>query len=240
MIDGTAVVLSTTHAPLTREVLLRLKGVKLIQQIGVGVDSIDLCAAREFGIPVANVPEANVTSVAEYVIMAAIFLMRRLPHAIEQGRKGLNPMPALLVDGTFQIQGRLLGIVGYGAIGRAVAERAVAMGMKVVSTSVRHPDGGERTEHDQINQDEREAEPPRNLFGRQKSAEGWSKQSNRPRNQGVRTVVNIPLGLSSTRRAALTSLRSTATALALVTPARRALGRLQDRGRYAWVRGIAS
>jgi len=64
LVDGLDVLVTTTYFPITRETLERVKGIKLIQQIGVGVDSIDIEAAREFGIPVANVSRANSVAVA--------------------------------------------------------------------------------------------------------------------------------------------------------------------------------
>ena len=137
LIDGARALMTVPPFQYPREVLRRLRNLKLIQMVGVGVDNFDLEAARELGVPVCNVPGANVTSVAEYVIMAAIYLIRRMPEAIQAGRQGKNPYPMLFQKGCFEVQAKQLGIVGYGAIGHAVATRAVALGMEILSASVR-------------------------------------------------------------------------------------------------------
>src|SRR6188474_2978415 len=67
---GADAVLLAVHKPMTRQVLERLRGIKLLQWVGVGLDTIDLDAARELGIPVANVVAANAVAVAEYAILA--------------------------------------------------------------------------------------------------------------------------------------------------------------------------
>jgi phosphoglycerate dehydrogenase-like enzyme len=134
---GADVVLLATHCAITREILVRLRGVRLFQRLGVGVETIDLEAARELGIRVANTAGVNAVAVAEYVIMAAIFLMRRVPELTEAGRRGLNPFPAVFAKGCREVRGKKLGIVGYGAIGHQVALRARALGMEVASASVR-------------------------------------------------------------------------------------------------------
>jgi (S)-sulfolactate dehydrogenase len=144
---GADVVLLATHCAITREILARLRGVRLVQRLGVGVETIDLEAARELGIPVANTAGVNAVAVAEYVIMSAIFLMRRMPELMEAGRRGLNPFPGIFAKGSREIQGKRLGIVGYGAIGHQVALRARALGMNVSSASVRgSPPGPQEAE----------------------------------------------------------------------------------------------
>ncbi len=129
-------VLFTTHPCLVgRTDLELLSGIELVQQVGVGVDNIDIEAAREFGVPVCNVPQANAVSVAEYVIMASIYLLRRMGEATAALRRLENPYPALFVKGSHELRGRTLGLVGYGAIAHEVAKRARSLGMKLVSAS---------------------------------------------------------------------------------------------------------
>jgi len=112
-----------------------LNGVELIQQVGVGVDNIDVDAARELGVPVCNVPQANAVSVAEYVIMACIFLLRRMGDATAALRRLENPYPALFARGSHEVRGKKLGLVGYGAIAHEVAKRARALEMELLSAS---------------------------------------------------------------------------------------------------------
>ena len=139
LVDGLDVLVTTTYFPITRETLERLRGIKLIQQIGVGVDSINIDAASEFGIPVANVSRANSVAVAEYVIMAMIYVLRRVSEAVELGRTGGIIGPVLVKKGCLELSGKTLGIIGFGAIGYEVAVRAKALGMVLLSYDVVEP-----------------------------------------------------------------------------------------------------
>ena len=146
---GAEAMLVATHFPIGREQLQRLQGVKLLQWTGVGADCIDLEAARELGVPVANVEGVNAVSVAEWVLMAMIHVMRRVDESIAEVRQGRDPWPSLLARGCHEIRGKKLGILGFGAIGHQVAIRAQAFGMEILTGSI---PGREREA------DEREAE----------------------------------------------------------------------------------
>lgn len=114
----------------------RVEGLRLIQQWGVGVDRVDLEAARARSIAVANVPSAgsgNAESVAEWCVMAAIAVSRRLPELEAQIRRGGDwgsPRGRALF-------GRTACIVGLGGIGAALAPRLRAFGMRLVGASRR-------------------------------------------------------------------------------------------------------
>ncbi len=136
MLDGADVMLITHHNPLDREALEKLTSLKLVQQIGVGVDSIDVEAARELGVPVANTSKANDAAVAEYTIMAMIWTMRRMGEAIELERKGTIAVPVMMARGNFELRHKTLGIIGFGAIARELAVRAGAMGMEMLSHDI--------------------------------------------------------------------------------------------------------
>ena len=144
LLDGLDVLVSTTFSNLTRDILQRLKGVKLIQQLGVGVDSIDIEAAKEFGIPVANVSKANSVSVAEYVIMAMMYLIRRVPEAVEMARKTELVTGVLVAKGSYEVRDKKLGIVGFGAVGYEVAVRAKALEMELLSYDIVPPKPAEK------------------------------------------------------------------------------------------------
>ena len=141
--------LMAVHAPLEGEVLERLRGVKLVQWVGVGLDCIDLDAARRLGIPVANVYAANAVSVAEYVILAMLYILRRVPDLQQAAREDRNPWPGLVGSGMFEARGRSMGILGYGAIGHEVAVRCRAFGMEILAASApgreRQPDAREKS-----------------------------------------------------------------------------------------------
>jgi len=131
MLDGADALIVSHHNPIDRSTMERLRGLKLVQQIGVGVDSIDLAAARELGVPVANVSKANDAAVAEWVIMAMIYIMRRIPEAVELAREEIAVVPEMIARGNFELRSRRLGIIGFGAIARELAVRASAMGMSL-------------------------------------------------------------------------------------------------------------
>ncbi len=71
--------LVTQYAPITREVLEQIPGVRLVCRYGVGVDTIDLAAATEFGVWVAHVPDYGVEEVASHAIAMALAMVRHLP-----------------------------------------------------------------------------------------------------------------------------------------------------------------
>ena len=133
--DGARALLTTHPYLVGRAELELLNGAELVQQVGVGVDNIDVDAARELGIPVCNVPQANAVSVAEYVIMACIFLQRRMADATAALRRLENPYPALFARGSHEVRGKKLGLVGYGSIAHEVAKRARALEMVLLSAS---------------------------------------------------------------------------------------------------------
>lgn len=103
---------------------------RVVGRLGVGLDNIDLdaCAAR--GISVLPATGANTVAVAEYVIAALLLLVRGSYRASDRVLAGEWPRRQL-VGG--ELSGRTLGLVGYGAIARAVAERARALGMRIAA-----------------------------------------------------------------------------------------------------------
>lgn len=90
---------------------------KVIARYGVGVDRVDLDAARERGIVVTNTPGANSLSVAELAVGLMLSLVRRIPQAFNATRAGGWPR---MTGRT--LSGKTVGLVGFGAVGRRVAE----------------------------------------------------------------------------------------------------------------------
>lgn len=95
----------------------------------IGTNQVDLDAARERGIAVFNAPFSNTRSVAELVLAEAILLMRGVPEKNAVAHRGRWLKSA---DNAFEIRGKTLGIVGYGAIGTQLSVLAEGLGMKVV------------------------------------------------------------------------------------------------------------
>lgn len=100
---------------------------------GVGLDFIPVDSATRHGIPVANTPDVNANSVAEYAITAMLESARRLNHFDHMVRSGNWPSRKTAPSLTFEVKGRTLGIIGFGAIGQRVAEiAACGLGMNIV------------------------------------------------------------------------------------------------------------
>lgn len=105
-------------------------GLEVVGRLGVGLDNIDMRACKTRGIRVFPATGANVNSVAEYVIAALLILFRGAYSATTEVLAGEWPRHRYI---GLEVFGKSLGIVGFGAIDRAVASRAVALGMQVVA-----------------------------------------------------------------------------------------------------------
>jgi D-3-phosphoglycerate dehydrogenase len=108
-----------------------LKAATNLQAIGcfcIGVNQVNLKAATENGVVVFNAPYSNTRSVAELLIALAIMLIRRIPDKNKAAHEGIWLKEA---QGSFELRGKTLGIIGYGNIGSQVSVLAEAMGMKV-------------------------------------------------------------------------------------------------------------
>jgi D-3-phosphoglycerate dehydrogenase len=115
---------------LTAEVLERAGRLKVIGRAGVGVDNVDVEAATRRGIVVANAPESTVVSAAEHAVGLLVALARHIPQAhasLKQGRWERSTY------GGIELEGKTLGVLGFGRIGQQVARRAVGLGMDVVA-----------------------------------------------------------------------------------------------------------
>ena len=99
---------------------------RVVGRAGVGVDNIDLEAARQFGVTVVTAPQASTTAVAELTIGLMLALAREIPAADAALRRGEWPKASMFGS---ELQGKTLGLLGFGRIGRAVAARAAAFGM---------------------------------------------------------------------------------------------------------------
>jgi len=114
-----------------RVVIERAEKLKVIARAGVGLDNVDVHAAQERGIRVVNAPGAATQSVAELTIALLIAAARRVPESIELARKGVWKK----VMG-IELFGKTLAVIGFGRIGRRVAEIAKAIGMNIVAYDV--------------------------------------------------------------------------------------------------------
>lgn len=129
-VAGSRVVIAQ-FAPITRRVLASLAAGAAVVRYGIGVDNIDLEAARELGVAVANVPDYCIDEVADHTVMLLLALLRKLPaleHELRSGGWGgiavARPLPAL--------RNITVGLFGLGRIGRAVLARLKPFGCRFV------------------------------------------------------------------------------------------------------------
>ena len=121
--------------PSTIELAPRLK---LIQKLGVGVDTIDLEAARARDIAVCNMPGANTRAVAELTLLLMLATLRRLSELDRQTRAGSGwALDSKLLDDLGELGGRTVGLIGFGAVGQCLAPMLHGIGARVIFTSRR-------------------------------------------------------------------------------------------------------
>ncbi len=118
--------------PIDAEVLAAAGQLRLIQKIGVGVNTIDLDAARDRGIAVCNLPGSNSRAVAEHTLSLMLAVLRKLITFDSLTRNGLGwDRPPVLEDSLGEIAGRSVGLIGYGAVPQLLAPILEAMGARV-------------------------------------------------------------------------------------------------------------
>lgn len=132
-IPGFNAVIVRSATKITRKVIEAAANLELILRAGIGLDNVDAAAAKEKGIAVANTPAATTISVAEHtfgLMLAAVRQHGRANVGLKQ-----HKWEKKTLSGT-ELYGKTLGIIGAGRIGQAIAERAIAFGMKVIAYDV--------------------------------------------------------------------------------------------------------
>ena len=114
-----------------RELIEKAPNLKVIARHGIGVELIDQEAATEHGVMVVNTPDAATVSVAEHVVMMAMVLAKKLFVADAALRKGNYAIKDKYAPD--DVEAKTIGLVGLGRIGREVACRCRALGMKVIA-----------------------------------------------------------------------------------------------------------
>ena len=112
------------------ELLTAASNLKAIARAGVGVDNVDLDKATKQGVVVMNTPDGNTISTAEHAFGLMLALARHIPQAHQS--LGAGRWDRKLYKGV-ELRGKTLGLIGLGRIGRTVAQRANAFGMKVIA-----------------------------------------------------------------------------------------------------------
>ena len=118
----------------TKEIIDAGVNLKLIGRGGVGLDNIDVTYAEKKGVPVINTPESSSASVAELVFAHLFGMVRNLPESNRKMPNGgtnlFNDLKKKFSNGT-ELNGKTLGIIGFGRIGVAVAKIAIGIGMDI-------------------------------------------------------------------------------------------------------------
>lgn len=133
---GDAEVLLHVLKPVTPAMIAGAPKLRLIQKLGVGVNTIDLEAARAAGVAVANMPGTNSQAVAEMALALMLSVLRRLSYLDPLTRRGDGWSPDTdLIDGVGEIAGRTVGFVGYGASSSRLGAALEALGAQVIYTA---------------------------------------------------------------------------------------------------------
>ena len=121
--------------PIDTDVIERAPKLKLIQKIGVGVNTIDLDAAKSRGIAVCNMPGTNSRAVAEMTLLLMLSTLRKLTKIDNACRNGDWTLDDDTKEAFGEIGGRTVGIVGFGEVPRVLAPTLAAMGARVIYTA---------------------------------------------------------------------------------------------------------
>jgi D-3-phosphoglycerate dehydrogenase len=120
----------TVRAPITKRVIDAMQHCRIIVRYGIGIDSVDIPAATERGIMVANVPDYCVDEVSDQAVTFLLMLSRQMIPAISLGREerwSISKMPSL-----HRLRGQTCGLAGCGKIGSLLAGKAAALGMRIL------------------------------------------------------------------------------------------------------------
>jgi len=119
------------YAPITRKVIESLKKCKVIARYGVGVDNIDIEAATEYGIIVANIPDYCIDEVSTHTMALILSCARGI--TLLDSKISEKIWDFTLAKPLFRTKGKTLGLFGLGKIARAVAQKASGFGFKIIA-----------------------------------------------------------------------------------------------------------
>jgi len=114
----------------TSRILEQASKLKIVGRAGVGVDNIDVAAATDKGVLVVNAPDGNTIAAAEHTIAMMMSLARNIPQACNTLRSGKWDKKSFM---GVELRDKVLGVIGLGRIGSAVAKRAQGLEMRVVA-----------------------------------------------------------------------------------------------------------
>ena len=138
--DADAVICLGTIQPFTKRVLEQLAKCRFIMSLGIGYEMVDVPAATELGIMVANVPDYCLEEVSDHTMSMILAFSRqivRLNEAVKDGKWtvafGMTEIRSDIWPSMSRLQGQTLGLIGFGRIARTVTPKAQSFGLKVIS-----------------------------------------------------------------------------------------------------------
>ena len=127
---GCAGLIVRSETKVSAELMDQAPELRVIGRAGVGVDNINVPAATSRGVVVMNAPDGNTITTAEHTIALLVALARRVPQANSSLKSGNWDRKSFI---GVELQGKTLGVVGMGRIGKAVSQRARAFGMRIIA-----------------------------------------------------------------------------------------------------------
>ncbi len=129
-IKGVSAIIIRSATKLSADIIEASDKLEVIGRAGIGVDNIDVSAATKKGILVINAPASNAVTVAEHTIALLLSTVRKIPEANFSLKSGKWEKSKF---GGVELEGKTLGIIGFGQIGGLVAKKAICLGIKVIA-----------------------------------------------------------------------------------------------------------
>lgn len=132
---GDAAIVYTNKTPVTRETMDACPQIKFIGVLATGYNVVDYVSAKEKGIPVTNIPSYGTASVGQFAIALLLEICHHIGHhnkAVHEGRWENNDDWCFWDYPLIELEGKTMGIIGFGRIGQATGRTAKALGMKVI------------------------------------------------------------------------------------------------------------
>lgn len=142
LLEEATAIIAWHHIPLTQDAFRLMNRCKGVVRASVGVDNVSIDSAREFGIPLCNVPDYGTEEVADHTLMLLLAVSRNLPALMDSTRAGDWDWQA--IGSAHRLRDRRVGIVGLGRIGMAMVPRIRALGAEAIGYDPYVPDGLEK------------------------------------------------------------------------------------------------
>lgn len=142
---GDADAVLTNKTPISRETLSACPNVKYIGVLATGYNVVDIAAAKESDIPVCNIPTYGTAAVGQFAIAMLLEICHHVAHhsdAVHEGRWSSNADWCFWDYPLIELEGKTMGIIGFGRIGQRTGEIAKALGMRVLAYDAYQNDAG--------------------------------------------------------------------------------------------------